>query len=125
MGYHECMRRAALLILIATIAVATAVACGPEDPTATSQPPATSAPTATSPAQPTEATATAPDARDTPVPTATLVPEPTPTPERSIGADVGDLAPGFTLPSATGSEVDLVSYRSDKSVVLVFYRGSF
>ena len=41
------------------------------------------------------------------------------------GAEVGDMAPTFTLPSASGSEVSLESYRGDKNVVLVYYRGSF
>ena len=41
------------------------------------------------------------------------------------GAEVGDMAPVFTLPSASGAEVSLESYRGDKNVVLVFYRGSF
>ena len=41
------------------------------------------------------------------------------------GAEVGDMAPVFTLPSASGTEVSLESYRGDKTVVLVFYRGSF
>ena len=35
------------------------------------------------------------------------------------------MAPGFTLPSASGSDVSLESYRGDKNVVLVYYRGSF
>ena len=35
----------------------------------------------------------------------------------------GDIAPMFTLPSASGDEVSLESFAGDKNVVLVFYRG--
>ena len=35
----------------------------------------------------------------------------------------GDVAPMFTLPSASGDEVSLESFAGDKNVVLVFYRG--
>ena len=36
----------------------------------------------------------------------------------------GDVAPKFTLPNARdGMQVSLESYRGDKNVVLVFYRG--
>ena len=35
----------------------------------------------------------------------------------------GDVAPKFTLPSATGESVSLASFAGDKNVVLVFYRG--
>ena len=41
----------------------------------------------------------------------------------TLGNEVGDLAFLFTLPSASGIEVSLVSYRGDKDVVLVFYRA--
>ena len=34
-----------------------------------------------------------------------------------------DIAPMFTLPSASGDEVSLESFAGDKNVVLVFYRG--
>ena len=36
---------------------------------------------------------------------------------------VGDLAPDFTLTSLAGPPVTLSSFRGDKNVVLVFYRG--
>ncbi len=36
---------------------------------------------------------------------------------------VGDPAPDFTLPDATGKPVSLVSFRDRTPVVLVFYRG--
>ena len=35
----------------------------------------------------------------------------------------GEVAPKFTLPSATGESVSLASFAGDKNVVLVFYRG--
>ena len=59
----------------------------------------------------------------TPAPTATPLPTPTPTPAPAVGTAVGELAPGFTLPSADGMDVALESFRGDKQVVLVFYRG--
>ena len=36
---------------------------------------------------------------------------------------MGDRAPDFTLPDATGRPVSLADYRGEKPVVLVFYRG--
>jgi len=36
---------------------------------------------------------------------------------------VGEAAPDFTLPDATGAAVTLVSFRGQRPVVLVFYRG--
>jgi peroxiredoxin len=36
---------------------------------------------------------------------------------------VGELAPDFTLPDASGAPVSLASFREQKPVVLVFYRG--
>src|SRR6266478_3653729 len=36
---------------------------------------------------------------------------------------VGERAPDFTLPDATGRPVSLADYRGKKPVVLVFYRG--
>ncbi len=52
-------------------------------------------------------------------------PEPaaTPTPDLVVGTDVGDLAPGFTLPSTAGMDQSLESYRGEKNVVLAFYRA--
>ena len=52
-------------------------------------------------------------------------PEPaaTPEPEVVVGTDVGDLAPGFTLPSTAEMDQTLESYRGDKNLVLAFYRA--
>lgn len=36
---------------------------------------------------------------------------------------VGDMAPDFTLESLDGRRITLSSYRGNKNVVLVFYRG--
>jgi peroxiredoxin Q/BCP len=36
---------------------------------------------------------------------------------------VGDVAPDFTLPTATGGEVTLSQFRGARPVVLVFYRA--
>jgi peroxiredoxin Q/BCP len=36
---------------------------------------------------------------------------------------VGEPAPDFTLPDATGAAVSLASFRDRSPVVLVFYRG--
>ena len=36
---------------------------------------------------------------------------------------IGELAPDFTLPDASGTPVSLGGYRGKKPVVLVFYRG--
>jgi cytochrome oxidase Cu insertion factor (SCO1/SenC/PrrC family) len=38
---------------------------------------------------------------------------------------VGESAPDFTLPDATGAPVTLASFRERAPVVLVFYRGSW
>ena len=96
---------------IGIIAVATAVACGAELPTATTAPLATPEPNPTSATSPTPASNETPDLASGP--------------DMQAGAEVGDMAPVFTLPSASGAEVSLESYRGDKNVVLVFYRGSF
>ena len=40
-----------------------------------------------------------------------------------VGTNVGDMAPGFTLKSATGGEHTLESYRGDKNLVVIFYRA--
>ena len=52
-------------------------------------------------------------------------PQPTSTPEPGpvVGSGVGDIAPGFTLPSTAGVDESLESYRGDKNVVVVFYRA--
>ena len=118
LGYYNLMRKAIALTIVGVLAL-TAVACGSEDPTATT------APTATSVSQPTEAMPPTPESRETPASTATQPPAPTPEPEMQHSAEVGDMAPVFTLPSASGTDVSLESYRGDKNVVLVYYRGSF
>ncbi|WP_037068365.1 peroxiredoxin-like family protein [Pseudonocardia acaciae] len=41
------------------------------------------------------------------------------------GLQVGDIAPGFTLPDAAGREVELAARLADGPVVLSFYRGSW
>ena len=78
-------------------------------------------------------TATAVPPSPTPTNTATPVPpSPTPTniatpvpeqPAVSVGSNLGDSAPLFTLAVAGGTEASLESYRGDKNVVLVFYRA--
>ena len=125
MGYHGDMRRAVLLLIIGVIAVATAAACGPAEPAATTAPTAAPVPQATTALQPAKAPAPTAEPRATPQPTATSSPVPTPQPVRQPRAQVGDIAPGFTLPSASGAEVSLESYRGVKNVALVYYRGSF
>lgn len=39
--------------------------------------------------------------------------------------DVGDMAPGFTLPAHTGEDVTLSQYSDNKNVILSFYIHSF
>ena len=46
-------------------------------------------------------------------------------PEAPTALKVGERAPDFTLPDATGRPVSLADYRGKKPVVLVFYRGSW
>ena len=57
-----------------------------------------------------------------PPPTPTVATEP-PAPALSVGANVGELAPDFQLPAASGADSSLASYRGDKNVVVVFYRA--
>ena len=66
------------------------------------------------------------------VPTPTLtVDDPTPpvteppAPALAVGTNVGELAPDFQLPAASGSDRSLASYRGDKNVLVVFYRAFF
>jgi peroxiredoxin len=40
-----------------------------------------------------------------------------------VGTNAGDMAPAFTLKSATGGEHSLESYRGDKNLVVIFYRA--
>ena len=44
-------------------------------------------------------------------------------PDTPTALKVGERAPDFTLPDATGRLVTLAEYRGKKPVVLVFYRG--
>ncbi len=111
------MRRAALLLLVSVIAVVAAVACGSEEPPATLEPDPTLAAPATPEPNPTSV--------PSPTPASVETPDPASGPDMQAGAEVGDMAPVFTLPSASGAEVSLESYRGDKNVALVFYRGSF
>ena len=93
-----------------------------QQPTSTPEP--TPEPTADEPEQlpaattePTPEPAAAapePEAQPTPAPTA---------PSAAVGYSVGNLAPEFTLPSATGSDVSIESYRGEKNLVVVFYRA--
>ena len=45
--------------------------------------------------------------------------------EEKMSADIGELAPDFTLSNQFGEEVTLSQYRGKKAVVLVFYPLSF
>jgi peroxiredoxin len=44
-------------------------------------------------------------------------------PQRTDALAVGDLAPGFQLPSSTGHEIGLGDYRGRAHVVLFFVRA--
>lgn len=44
-------------------------------------------------------------------------------PDAPVAFKVGEPAPDFTLPDASGRPVTLADYRGKKPVVLVFYRG--
>jgi len=41
-----------------------------------------------------------------------------------VGIELGNLAPDFTLESATGEQITLSDYKDEKNVVLYFYSGS-
>ena len=116
-GYYGVMLRVAIYLVISVIAVVAAVACGSEEPSATLESTLTQTPIATPEHNPTSVPSPTPESNETP--------DPTSGPDMQAGAEVGDMAPVFTLPSASGTEVSLESYRGDKTVVLVFYRGSF
>ena len=59
-----------------------------------------------------------------PTPTAPGLPTPTlPASQANFPPGVGDIAPDFTLPVATGGEITLSQFRGDTPVVLVFYRA--
>ena len=98
------------------------------DPTVTLVP--TDLAPAASPVPPDPPAVASPVATDPPpvathIPTdvpATASPVPTETP-LVVGPGVGELAPAFMLPSISGSEVSLESYRDDKNLIVVFYRA--
>ena len=46
-------------------------------------------------------------------------------PATATALKIGEPAPDFTLPDATGAPVSLASFRDRTPVVLVFYRGSW
>ena len=43
----------------------------------------------------------------------------------AAAVEVGEPAPGFTLPSTTGSDISLSDYRGKKWVLLEFYGADF
>jgi hypothetical protein len=47
------------------------------------------------------------------------------TPVELVTAELGQTAPLFSLPSSTGTEVDLADVVGEQPVVLVFYRGNW
>lgn len=46
-------------------------------------------------------------------------------PPAADALDVGDRAPGFTLPSTTGTDISLSDFRGKKWVFLEFYAAAF
>ena len=103
-------------------------------PTATIAPTATATPTATDTPTPSPVLRESPTATAQATPTSTAVPTPTATATPAppvgetpvvvnIGPNVGDLAPGFTLPAASGPEQSLESYRGKSNLLVVFYRA--
>ena len=106
-------------VTLAPTDVAPAVSPAPTDPPPVATPVTVDPPAVASPV-PTE-----PPPVATPVPTeppATATPLPTEIPIL-VGTGVGELAPAFTLPSISGSDVSLESYRDNKNLVVVFYRA--
>ena len=95
-------------VTLAPTDLAPAASPVPPDPPAVASPVATDPPPVAT-TVPTEAPATA-----SPVPTETPL---------VVGPGVGELAPAFMLPSISGSEVSLESYRDDKNLIVVFYRA--
>ena len=106
-------------VTLAPTDVAPAVSPAPTDPPpvatpVTVDPPAVAGPVPTEPPPVATPVPTEPPATATPVPTEIPIP---------VGTSVGELAPAFTLPSISGSDVSLESYRGDKNLVVVFYRA--
>lgn len=129
------MNRGQTATLGAVVALAVALAaCGGSSEVPATQEPPTAEPTrAEAGAEPTAVVATEaptevptsvpPTAVATTAPTAT-VPEPTEAAATDAPAPAAKMAQLFTLPSAQdGTQVSLESYRGDKNVVLIFYRG--
>ena len=117
-------------VTLAPTDLAPAASPVPPDPPAVASPIATDPPPVASPVPPDPPAVASPVATDpppvaSPVPTdvpATASPVPTETP-LVVGTGVGELAPAFTLPSISESDVSLESYRGDKNLVVVFYRA--
>ena len=106
-------------VTLAPTDLAPAASPVPTDPPPAVSPAPTNLPPVASPV------ATDPPPVATPIPTdvpATASPVPTETP-LVVGTGVGELAPAFMLPSISGSEVSLESYRGNKNMVVVFYRA--
>ena len=96
-------------VTLAPTDLAPAASPVPPDPPAVASPVATDPPPVATPVLPTDVPAVA-----SPVPTETPL---------VVGTGVGELAPAFMLPSISGSEVSLESYRDDKNLIVVFYRA--
>ena len=106
-------------VTLAPTDVAPAVSPAPTDPPpvatpVTVDPPAVASPVPTGPPPVATPVPTEPPATATPLPTEIPIP---------VGTGVGELAPAFTLPSISESDVSLESYRGDKNLVVVFYRA--
>ena len=106
-------------VTLAPTDVAPAVSPAPTDPPpvatpVTVDPSAVASPVPTEPPPVATPVPTEPPATATPLPTEIPIP---------VGTGVGELAPAFTLPSISESDVSLESYRGDKNLVVVFYRA--
>ena len=95
-------------VTLAPTDVAPAVSPATTDPPPIADPVPTDTPPVASPVP------VDPPAVATPLPTEIPIP---------VGTGVGELAPAFTLPSISESDVSLESYRGDKNLVVVFYRA--
>lgn len=43
----------------------------------------------------------------------------------AVALEIGDRAPGFSLPSTSGEKISLAQFRGKKAVLLEFYGGDF